>query len=62
MFAKVKFVMTAALLTTATYSYGQTAGRSAVRVFGDAHITAVYRVSLDRDALVLESIMDVIEG
>lgn len=63
MFPKLKCVMTAAaLLTTLTYSYGQTAERSAVRVFEGAHITAVYQVSLDRDALLLESIMDVIKA
>ena len=32
-----------------------------VRVFGAAHVEEVYRVLLDRDALLLESILDVIK-
>jgi uncharacterized protein len=34
----------------------------APQVFGPEHITDVYRVSLDRDALLLESINDVIKA
>lgn len=34
----------------------------APQVFGPDHITDVYRVSLDRGALLLESIQDVIKG
>ncbi len=37
------------------------AGAADVRVFGPAQVQEVYRVLLDRDALLLESILDVIK-
>jgi uncharacterized protein len=62
MLKNVRFLFTTALLTTATCSYGQTGRPSATQVFEGAHITDVYRVSLDRGALLLESITDTIKA
>jgi uncharacterized protein len=50
------------LLTTRVGSYGQAGSPPNAEVFGTAHISDVYRVSLDRDALLLESILHVIKA
>jgi uncharacterized protein len=60
MFKNAKFIL-AAIFTTAICSHAQTAASPAPQIFGGAHITDVYRVSLDRDALLLESIMQAIK-
>jgi uncharacterized protein len=50
-----------ALFAAAHCSYAQSGAPPAPRVFEVAHVTDVYRVLLDRDALLLESITDVIK-
>src|SRR6478752_7907050 len=50
-----------ALFAAAHCSFAQNGTPTAPRVFGAAHVTEVYRVLLDRDALLLESIMDVVK-
>jgi hypothetical protein len=62
MLRKTKIKLMAALLTGAICLYGQTGLPASVQVFEGAHIADVYRVSLDRDALLLESITDVIKA
>src|SRR5689334_16654302 len=54
-----KLSLAAALMLAATKLQAQA---QAPQVFGPEHITDVYRVSLDRDALLLESINDVIKA
>jgi uncharacterized protein len=54
-----KLSLAAALILAATKFQAQA---PAPQVFGPEHITDVYRVSLDRDALLLESIDDVIKA
>jgi predicted DNA-binding protein with PD1-like motif len=49
-----------ALFAAAYCAYAQN-GVPPPRVFGAAHVTDAYRVVLDRDALLLESIADVIK-
>jgi uncharacterized protein len=62
MLKQLKSIFIPALLTVATCSYGQAGAPVAAQVFEGAHISDVYRVSLDRDALLLESINDVIKA
>ena len=52
---KLRFLLTALLLPAAAF------GADAPRVFEPAQVQAVYRMLLDRDALLLESILDVIK-
>jgi hypothetical protein len=59
---QLKSILLAALLTVATRSYGQTGVPVSVQVFDSANIADVYRISLDRDALLLESITNVIKA
>lgn len=54
-----KLLLTLALILAGTTLQAQA---PAPHVFGPEHITDVYRVSLDRDALLLESIDDVIKA
>ena len=54
-----KLLLVSALLLGATKLRAQV---PAPQVFGPDHITEVYRVSLDRGALLLESINDVIQA
>ncbi len=58
-----KFCMTFAFAVSAGTVYGQTAGKAGPppKIFGGSKIEEVYRVVLDRNALLLESIMDVIK-
>lgn len=51
-----------ALFFAETCLHAQTAAPPAAQVFEGSHITNVYRISLDRDALLLESINDVIKS
>jgi hypothetical protein len=55
--------MIALLLAFAATGYSQTASPKAPppKVFGGARIQEIYRVSLDRDALLLESIQDIVK-
>src|SRR3954464_442961 len=53
-----KFFLVSALIIAATELEAQA---PAPQVFGPEHITDVYRVSLDRGALLLESIEDVLK-
>ena len=52
-----QLLLASALILAATTLHAQT---RALQIFGPDHITEVYRVSLDRGALLLESIDDVI--
>jgi uncharacterized protein len=54
-----KLLLASALILTATQLHAQA---PAPQVFGPVRITDVYRVSLDRGALLLESIDDVLKG
>lgn len=54
-----KLLLASALILAATKLQAQA---SAPQVFGPDHLTDVYRVSLDRGALLLESINDVIKA
>jgi predicted DNA-binding protein with PD1-like motif len=55
--------MIALLLAFAATGYSQTASPKAPppKVFGGARIQEIYRVSLDRDALLLESVQDIVK-
>jgi len=53
-------VLPAILLLGASLSQSQTNAAPSPKIFEPAQIQAVYRVLLDRDALLLESILDVI--
>lgn len=53
-------LLLAALLLQTTSSSAQTSATPPPRIFEPTQIQAVYRVLLDRDALLLESILDVI--
>lgn len=54
-----KLLLASALILSATELQAQA---PAAQVFGPDHITDVYRVSLDRGALLLESVDDVIKA
>ncbi len=54
-----KLLLASALILAATKLQGEP---PALQVFGPSRITGVYRVSLDRGALLLESIEDVIKA
>lgn len=54
--SKIAFLLCATLLPTSVNAAGPPP-----RIFGSAQIQEIYRVVLDRDALLLESILDVIE-
>src|SRR6476659_8114026 len=54
-----KFLLASALIIAATNLQAQA---PAPQVFGPDHTTDVYRVSLDRGALLLESVEDVIKA
>lgn len=54
--SKIVFLLCAALLPVLANAAGPSP-----RIFGSAQIQEIYRVVLDRDALLLESILDVIE-
>jgi uncharacterized protein len=54
-----KLLLASALILAATQLHAQA---PAPQVFGPVRITDVYRVSLDRGALLLESIDDVLKG
>lgn len=55
------FLATAAFLILASAADSYAQASAAPQVFGPDHITKVYRVSLDRGALLLESIKQVIK-
>jgi predicted DNA-binding protein with PD1-like motif len=54
-----RLLLTSALILVATKLHAQA---PAPEIFGPDHITDIYRVSLDRGALLLESINDVIRS
>ena len=53
-------LLLAAFLSSGSRSFAQTSTAAPPKIFEPAQIQAVYRVLLDRDALLLESILDVI--
>jgi len=53
-------LLLAAFFSSASFSSAQTSAATPPKIFEPAQIQAVYRVLLDRDALLLESILDVI--
>lgn len=58
---KVKCILTVVGIAVLGQAARSAGGPPHLRVFGAAQIQAVYRVVLDRDALLLESILDVIK-
>src|SRR3569833_4689166 len=56
----MKRLLVAAILGGAVCN-GQSATPQGVQVFAGGHIAEVYRISLKRDALLLESILDAIK-